>query len=81
MERRIRNVSLENTWRSLDSLGWTTDSCEAGIATSGTADSSLKACHLTKTRHNHEFALLALSKFHHYALQTMADTETIFFDQ
>ena len=51
----------------LDSSGWTTALCEAGIATSGTADSFLKASHLTRTRHSHQVTLLALSKLQHEA--------------
>ena len=55
----------------LDSSGWTTALCEAGIATSGTADSFLKASHLTRTRHSHQVTLLALSKLQHEAWEVM----------
>ncbi len=65
----------------LDSSGWTTALCEAGIATSGTADSFLKASHLTRTRHSHQVTLLALSKLQHQAWQVMAAQETISFDK
>ena len=34
--------------------GWTAALVEAGIATSGTADSFLKVSHVTKTRHAHQ---------------------------
>ena len=51
----------------LDSSGWTTALCEAGIATTGTADSFLKASHLTRTRHSHQVTVLALSKLQHEA--------------
>ncbi len=76
-----RNGSLENSWGLLDSSGWTTALCEAGIATSGTADSFLKASHLTRTRHSHQVTLLALSKLQHQAWQVMAAQETISFDK
>ncbi len=46
----------------LDSSGWTSALCEAGIATSGTADSFLKAAHLTKTRRSHQITALVLAK-------------------
>ena len=36
---------------SLACSGWTTALTDAGIATSGTADSFLKSLHLTKMRH------------------------------
>ena len=35
---------------------------EAGIASSGTADSFLKALHLSRTRHVHQVTALALAK-------------------
>ena len=42
----------------LDGSGWTTAISEAEIASIGTADSFLKASHLTKTRHSHQVTLL-----------------------
>ncbi len=53
----------------LDSSGWTAALCEAGIATSGTADSFLHASHLMRTRHSHQVTLLALSNLQHEAWQ------------
>ncbi len=38
----------------LDGSGWTRALLEAGIVTSGRADSFLKASHLTKTHHAHQ---------------------------
>ena len=35
---------------------------QAGIASSGTADSFLKVSHLTRTRHAHQVTALALAK-------------------
>ena len=46
----------------LEDSGWTTALIQAGIASSGTADSFLKAAHLTRTRHGHQVCTLALSK-------------------
>ena len=65
----------------LDSSGWTTALCEAGIATSGTADSFLKASHLTRTRHSHQVTLLALSILQRQAWQVMAAQKSISLDK
>ena len=51
----------------LEASGWTTALNQAGIASSGTADSFLKASHLTRTRHAHQLSVLALSKLQHDA--------------
>ena len=42
--------------------GWTEALTDADVATSGTADSFLKASHITRTRHAHQVTALALSK-------------------
>ena len=46
----------------LESSGWTTALTEAEIATSGIADSFLKAAHLARTRHAHEVTVSTLQK-------------------
>ena len=46
----------------LEDSGWTTALAEAGIASSGTAESFLKVTHLTRTRHAHQVTVLALHK-------------------
>ena len=46
----------------LAASGWTTALTEAGIASSGTSDSSLKVAHLTKTRRAHQITKAALYK-------------------
>ena len=46
----------------LEDSGWTTAFAEAGIASSGTAESFLKVTHLTRTRHAHQVTVLALQK-------------------
>ena len=53
-------------WKSLGDIlegsGWTTALTEAGLASSGTANSYLKAAHLSRTRHAHQVSLLTLRK-------------------
>ena len=44
----------------LEASGWTTALSEAEMARSGTADSFLKASHLTRTRHAHQVTLLSI---------------------
>ena len=51
----------------LDSSGWTIALHQAGVASSGTADSFLSAAHLTRTRHGHQVSALTLSKLQHNA--------------
>ena len=51
--------------------GWTTALTEAGIASSGTSDSSLKAAHLTKTRRANQVTAAALYKLQHVAFQEL----------
>ncbi|KAJ3580898.1 hypothetical protein NHX12_001242 [Muraenolepis orangiensis] len=47
----------------LEASGWTTALTDAGVASSGTADSFLKVSHLTRTRHAHQaWSALALAK-------------------
>lgn len=53
----------------LEASGWTTTLTQAGIASSGTANSILTASHLTKTRHTHEVSTLALAKMQRDAHQ------------
>ena len=44
----------------LGGSGWTTALTQAEVASSGTADSYLKAAHVTRTRHAHQVTLLTL---------------------
>ena len=46
----------------LEGSGWTAALTQADVASSGTADSYLKATHLTRTRHVHQVTLLTLHK-------------------
>ena len=44
----------------LEGSGWTTAICDAGIASSGVADSLFKAAHVTRTRHPHQLKAAVL---------------------
>lgn len=44
----------------LENSGWTSVLCQADIASSGTADSFLKASHVKRTRHAHEVTACSL---------------------
>ena len=56
-------MAIWNTFGDyLEASGWTTALTQAEIASSGTADSFLKAAHLTRTRHAHQVSALALAK-------------------
>ena len=59
----------------LDGSGWTNALSDAGVATSGTADSFLKASHLTKTRHAHQITLLTLHKLQKEAWELVEKTD------
>ena len=50
---------------------WTTALTEAGIGSSGTSDSSLKAAHFTKTRRDHQVTAAAMYKLQHVAFQEL----------
>ena len=68
-------------WYSVGDLlafsGWTEALTEADVATSGTAESFLKASHITRTRHAHRVTALALSKLQQdpFALSDSKDFE------
>ncbi|XP_068749352.1 uncharacterized protein [Montipora capricornis] len=53
----------------LEDSRWTTALAEAGIASSGTAESFLKVTHLTRTRHAHQVTVLALHKLQREAFR------------
>ena len=46
----------------LEGSGWTDALTQVGIASSGTADTLLKASHLTRTRHAHQVTAVALAR-------------------
>ena len=55
---KIAAFKILGDW--LEGSGWTTAICDAGIASSGVADSLLKAAHVTRTRHAHQVTAAAL---------------------
>ena len=60
----------------LEGSGWTNALIQAGVASSGTADSFLKASHLTRTRHAHQVTALALGKLQDDAFLHAQSEET-----
>ena len=59
----------------LAASGWTTSLLNAGIATSGTVDSFLKASHLARTRHAHQVTVAALTQLQRQAFSLAGDLE------
>ena len=51
----------------LEGSGWTTALTQANVASTGTADSFLRASHLNRTRHGHQVSVLALYKLQNEA--------------
>ena len=58
---------MEDMWRLPGIIRLTSALLQAEIASSGIADSILKAAHLKRTRHAHQVSALALSKLQHDA--------------
>lgn len=63
----IEMTALKMIGDLLDGSGWTNAITTAGIATSGTADSFIKASHVTRSRHAHQITAAALSILQHNA--------------
>ena len=61
----IELAALKTAGHLLESSGWTGALVQAGVATSGKADSFLKAAHITRTRRAHQVAACVL----HQALE------------
>ena len=59
--------------------GWTTALADAGIATTGTADSFLRCSHLTRTRRAHQLTCIALHDLQQQAFH-QRDSESNFED-
>ena len=69
-------IALWNTiGEFLEGSGWTSVLCGAAIVTQGTADSLLKASHLTKTCHCHQVTALASMKLQKDAWERMKSME------
>lgn len=54
----IELTALKALGKWLDDSGWSSALVQAGIATTGTADSFHKASHITRTRHAHQVRLM-----------------------
>ena len=66
----IEMAALKTLGDLLDGSGWTGSLIQAGVATSGTADSFLRASHMTRTRRAHQITASSL-----YILLQKAYTE------
>jgi hypothetical protein len=75
----IEMAALKTLGDWLDNSGWTAALEQANIATSGKADSFLKATHLGRTRHAHQVTACALYVLMHKAFvaEDRNDTTTI----
>ena len=60
----------------LSNSGWTAVLTQADIASSGTADSFLRCCHLTKTRRAHQVSAVTLAKLQEEAFLSTGQTDT-----
>lgn len=71
-------------WRMVGDLleesGWCTALTESGVATAGTADSFLKAAHLTRTRHAHQVTAMTLAKLQRDSFHEMCPERSIHFE-
>lgn len=56
----IELTALKALGKWLDNSGWVAAITQSGLASAGTADSFLKASHITKTRHAHQVTVAAL---------------------
>ncbi|KAJ8027926.1 hypothetical protein HOLleu_30023 [Holothuria leucospilota] len=77
----IEMASLKVLGDLLEGSGWTGALVQAGVATSGTADSFLKASHVTRTRRAHQVTasslyLLQQSAYREY-IQTLEDASEV----
>ena len=70
----IEMTSFKVIGNWLDESGWTTAVFNAGIATSGVADSLLKTTHVTRTRHAHQITAASLSILQHDAYEGYKET-------
>ena len=56
----------------LEGSGWTNALTQAGIASFSTADSFLKASHLTRTRHAHQVTALVQARTTHIIISMLS---------
>ena len=64
----IELAALKTAGNLLESSGWTGALVQAGAATSGKADSFLKAAHITRTRRAHQVTVVSCTK--HWKMHT-----------
>ena len=67
-------AALKTLGDLLDSSGWTSWLVQAGVASSGRADSFLKASHITRTRRAHQLTASALYSALQQAYKEYAST-------
>ena len=60
----------------LSNSGWTAALTQAGIASSGTTDSFLHCCHLTRTRRAHQVSAVTLAKLQEDAFLSTGKPDT-----
>ena len=58
----IELATLKTAGNLLESCGWTGALVQAGVATSGKADSFLKAARITRTRRAHQVTVVSCTK-------------------
>ena len=64
----------------LEGSGWCTALTESNVATVGTADSFLKAAHVTRTRHAHQVTAMTLTKLQRDSFHEMSSGSSILFE-
>ena len=63
----------------LEGSGWCSALTEGSVATARTAESFLKAAHLTRTQHAHQMTAVTLAKLQRDSLQEMSPDGSILF--
>ena len=64
----------------LEGSGWCSALTESSVATAGTAESFLKAAHLTRTRHAHQVTAMTLAKLQRDSFHEMSPDGSIRFE-
>jgi len=60
----------------LSNSGWTAALTQAGVASSGIADSYLRCCHLTRTRRAHQISAISLANLQNQAFLSTGEADT-----
>ena len=79
-------TALKTLGNFLEGSGWVECLIEAGIASSGVADSFLKASHVTRTRYAHEVTVCALmnllkKSYENYVTENIEDDQQLTMDE